>query len=275
MVRILHEDGKIDMKLCSIASGSSGNCIFVGSDKTNLLVDAGISAKRIENGLNRIDIKPDTIQGILVTHEHTDHVSGLGVMARRYHIPIYATYETAMALRRIKSLGQISEELFHYVEPDKIFAINDISIEPFSTSHDASNPVCYTMQIDGRKVGIATDLGKFDDYTVSKLGDSDLLMIEANHDINMLLVGKYPYYLKQRILGDRGHLSNDSSASLISKLISKKKQHIILAHLSKENNYEELAYETVLCELTRLGISSKDFTLSVAHRDVPSDMVII
>ncbi len=263
------------MKLCSIASGSSGNCIFVGSEQTNLLVDAGISAKRIENGLNKIDINPDTIQGILVTHEHSDHVSGLGIMARRYHIPIYATYETAMAFLNIKSLGNISDELINYVEPDKPFMINDISIEPFSTSHDAANPVCYTMKMDDEKVGIATDLGKYDDYILSKLDDADLLLIEANHDINMLMVGKYPYYLKQRILGDRGHLSNDLSAELISKLLKKKNQHIILAHLSKDNNYEELAYETVLCELNRLGTLSANLNLSVAHRDVPSDMVII
>ena len=264
------------MKLCSIASGSSGNCIFVGSEQTNLLVDAGISAKKIEYGLDRIDIKPDTIQGILITHEHSDHISGLGVMARRYHIPIYATYETAMVFRASKYLGKISDELINYIEPDKTFMINDISIEPFSTSHDAANPVCYTMQVDNNKLGIATDLGKYDDYILSKLGGSDLLLIEANHDINMLMVGKYPYYLKQRILGERGHLSNDSSAELICKLMDKNKhQQIILAHLSKENNYDELAYETVLCELDRLGTLSSDFKLSVARRDAPSDLVMI
>lgn len=263
------------MKLCSIASGSSGNCIYVGSEQTNLLVDAGISAKRIEYGLNKIDINPDTIQGILITHEHSDHVSGLGVLARRYHIPIYATYETAVAFRRSKSMGEISDELMNYVEPDKAFMINDISIEPFSTSHDAANPVCYTMSMDKGKIGIATDLGKYDDYILSKLNGSDLLLIEANHDINMLMVGKYPYYLKQRILGERGHLSNDSCADLICKLVEKKNRRIILAHLSKENNYEELAYETVLCELSRLGIPLSDFNLSVARRDVPSDMVVI
>lgn len=262
------------MKLCSIASGSSGNCIYVGSEQTNLLVDAGISAKRIEYGLNNIDIKPDTIQGILVTHEHSDHISGLGVMARKYHIPIYATYETAMAFRSIRSMGDISDELINYVEPDRAFRINDITVEPFSTSHDAANPVCYTLHSENEKVGIATDLGKYDDYIISKLDDSDLLMIEANHDINMLMVGKYPYYLKQRILGDRGHLSNDLSAQLICRLLRKKKQHIILAHLSKENNYEELAYETVLCELSKYRDISSDFSLCVARRDVPSDMVI-
>jgi len=271
----LDESGKIDMKLCSIASGSSGNCIYVGSNNTNLLVDAGISAKRIESGLSEIDILPDTIQGILITHEHSDHISGLGILARRYHIPIYATYETAFALQQIKSLGDVPQELYHFIKPNETFLINDINIEPFSTSHDASNPVCYTMQSEGQKVGIATDLGKYDDYIVSKLDDSDVLLIEANHDVNMLMVGKYPYYLKQRILGDRGHLSNDTSADLISKLIHPRLKNILLAHLSKENNYEELAYETVCCELMNrsCGFSAKN--VSVAHRDQPSDMVLI
>jgi Metal-dependent hydrolases of the beta-lactamase superfamily I len=263
------------MKLCSIASGSSGNCVYVGSDSTNLLVDAGVSAKRIENGLSGIDIMPDTIQGILITHEHSDHVQGLGILARKYHMPIYATFETARAISKIKSLGDIPEELFHFIQPNEAFQINDIKVEPFSTSHDAVNPVCYTMQSEGRKVGIATDLGKYDDYILSKLEESELLFIEANHDVNMLMVGKYPYYLKQRILGDRGHLSNDTSADLISKLISPRLQHILLAHLSKENNYEELAYETVCCELTSRGSSFLAENISVAHRDQPSRMLPI
>jgi phosphoribosyl 1,2-cyclic phosphodiesterase len=263
------------MKLCSIASGSSGNCIYVGSQNTNLLVDAGISAKRIENGLNGIDIMPDTIQGILITHEHSDHVSGLGILARRYHIPIYATYETACAIDRIKSLGDIPSELYRYVTPNEIFMINDICVNPFSTSHDAAKPVCYTMQSEGHKVGVATDLGKYDDYIVSVLEGSELLFVEANHDVNMLMVGKYPYYLKQRILGDRGHLSNDTSADLISRLIHPRLQHIFLAHLSKENNYEELAYETVCCELSNRGISFSAKEVSVAHREQPSRMVMI
>ncbi len=263
------------MKLCSIASGSSGNCIYVGSRNTNLLVDAGVSAKRIEYGLDDIDIKPDTLQGILITHEHSDHISGLGILARKYHIPIYATYKTVCALQRIKSLGETPSELYHYVRPDETFFINDICVEPFSTSHDASDPVCYTMQSEGRKIGIATDLGKYDDYIVSKLEGSEILYIEANHDVNMLMVGKYPYYLKQRILGDRGHLSNDTSADLIHRLLHPKLQHIALAHLSKENNYEELAYETVCCELLKRGSGFSSKMISVAHRDRPSRMVMI
>jgi phosphoribosyl 1,2-cyclic phosphodiesterase len=263
------------MKLCSIASGSSGNCIYVGSHITNLLVDAGISAKRIENGLNGIDILPDTIQGILITHEHSDHIQGLGILARKYHMPIYATYATILAIRQIKSLGDIPEELFKPIRPNEAFIINDIEIEPFSTSHDASDPVCYTMQSGGQKIGIATDLGKYDDYIISKLESSELLLIEANHDVNMLMVGKYPYKLKQRILGDRGHLSNEASANLITKLIHPGLQHILLAHLSKDNNYEELAYETVCCELLSRGCGFSAKKVSVAHRDQPSQSVLI
>ncbi|MGB4658226.1 MAG: MBL fold metallo-hydrolase [Mobilitalea sp.] len=263
------------MKLCSIASGSSGNCVYVGSNTTNLLVDAGISTKRIVSGLNGIDIMPDTIQGILITHEHSDHVSGLGVLARKYHVPIYATYQTARSIQQIKSLGEIPEELFHFIKPDEAFQINDIHIEPFSTSHDASDPVCYTLHSEGHKIGIATDLGKYDEYIVSKLIDSELLYIEANHDVNMLMVGSYPYYLKQRILGDRGHLSNETSADLIHKLINPRLQHIFLAHLSKENNYEELAYETVCCELSQRGSSFSAQDVSVAHREKPSEMALL
>lgn len=263
------------MKLCSIASGSSGNCIYVGSNRTNLLIDAGISAKRIENGLNSIDILPDTIQGILVTHEHSDHVQGLGILARRYHMPIFATYETARAIKQIRSLGDIPDELFHFIKPNEAFQINDIDVEPFSTSHDAANPVCYSIQSEGHKVGFATDLGKYDDYIVSNLEASEILFVEANHDVNMLMVGKYPYYLKQRILGDRGHLSNDTSADLISKLINPRLKHILLAHLSKENNYEELAYETVCCELMSRGSDFPSKNVSVAHRDQPSQMVLV
>jgi phosphoribosyl 1,2-cyclic phosphodiesterase len=263
------------MKFCSIASGSSGNCIYVGSNNTNLLVDAGVSAKRIENGLGDIDIRPDTIQGILITHEHSDHISGLGILARKYHIPIYATYETLGAIRNMKSSGDIPEELYNNINPNTTFYINDILIEPYSTSHDASNPVCYTMRSEGQKIGIATDLGKYDDYILSKLDSSELLYVEANHDVNMLMVGKYPYFLKQRILGDKGHLSNDTSADMISKLIHPNLKNIILAHLSKENNYEELAYETVCCELMNRGSDFSSDNISVAHRDRVSEVVLI
>lgn len=262
------------MNLCSIASGSSGNCTFVGSKNTKLLVDAGVSGKRIENGLNYLEVSPEDIQGILITHEHADHIQSLGVLARRYHTPIYGTAETINSILKMNSIGRISEELLHYVVPDEVFQINDITVEPFSTSHDASNPVCYTFQADGHKIGMATDLGKYDDYIISKLTGAEILLLEANHDVNMLMVGGYPYYLKQRILGDRGHLSNENSARLICRLFHDKLKYITLAHLSKENNYEELAYETVKVELNQfMSDRNSESILSVAKRDVVSDVL--
>lgn len=261
------------MNLCSIASGSSGNCTFVSSNKTKLLIDAGLSGKKIENGLNSIDVNPDEIQGILVTHEHTDHITGIGVLSRRYNIPVYGTTETICAILK-KNIGRISEDLIHCVIPDESFYIDDILIEPFSTSHDASNPVCYTFSANGHKIGMATDLGKYDDYIISKLAGSEILLLEANHDVNMLMVGGYPYYLKQRILGDRGHLSNENSAKLIGNLIHDKLKYITLAHLSEENNYEELAYETVRQELGKYYEDKKSQSiLSVAKRDIASLML--
>lgn len=259
------------MKLCSIASGSSGNCTFVGNENTKLLIDAGVSGKKIENGLNSIDVKAEDLQGILVTHEHGDHICGLGVMARRFNTPIYATPETIHAMLHMKNVGRIPEELFRYVTPDTSFYINDILVEPFSTSHDASNPVCYTFSSGGHKVGMATDLGKFDDYIISKLYGSEILLLEANHDVNMLMVGGYPYYLKQRILGDKGHLSNELSAQLIKSLLHENLKHITLAHLSEENNYEELAYETVRLELNEhFDDKRAEIMLSIAKRDMAS-----
>lgn len=264
------------MNLCSIASGSSGNCIYIGSQDTNILMDVGISAKRIEQGLSSIGVDPTKLDGILITHEHSDHVSGLGVMARRYHIPIYATAETINAIFRIKSVGRIAEELFQIIEPDVSFNIKDIEVNPFAISHDASNPVCYTFVHDGHKVGVATDLGKYDDYIVSNLSGCEALLLEANHDIHMLQVGSYPYVLKRRILGDRGHLSNDNSGRLICELFHDNLKHIILGHLSKENNYPELAYETVKYEIeqSNCGIM-ESCSVVVANRDEPSKLVTV
>lgn len=265
-----------NMNLCSIASGSSGNCIYVGNENTNLLVDVGISGKRIVSGLTGIDVNPENLHGILITHEHIDHVGGLGVMVRKYNIPVYATAETINAILRIKSIGRIPSDLFQIIDNDTPFMINDIEVNPFTISHDAANPVCYTFEKDGHKVGIATDLGKYDDYIVKNLSGCEILLLEANHDINMLQVGAYPYVLKRRILGDKGHLSNDNSGRLICELLHEKLKYIFLGHLSKENNYPELAYETVKYELLQKNQEyHASFNIFVANRDEPSELVSV
>ena len=197
------------MRICSIASGSSGNCIYVGSDATHLLVDVGISGKRTEAGLKELGLTMREIDGILITHEHADHIAGLGVLERKYEVPVYATRGTIEAIKRNTSVGKIPEDLFCPVQADEKIIIKDLSCNPMRISHDAAEPVAYRISHGRKKVGIVTDLGNYNDYTVESLKGMDALLLEANHDVNMLQVGPYPYYLKQRILGDRGHRSEE------------------------------------------------------------------
>ena len=263
------------MRLCSIASGSSGNCIYIGSDATHLLVDVGISGKKAEAGLNYLDLTGADIDGILVTHEHADHISGLGVMARKYGMPIYATKGTIKAIKECSSVGKIEDSLFREVKEDEKLMIKDLTINPMKISHDAAQPVGYRVSYGKKKVAICTDLGHFTDYTVECLRGMDALLLEANHDVNMLQMGIYPYPLKQRILGDRGHLSNERSGQLLCNLLHDNFQSVILGHLSKENNYEKLAYEAVRLEVT-MGdnpYKAEDFPMYVAKRDTVSQII--
>lgn len=263
------------MELCSIASGSSGNCICVGSDDYHVLIDAGISGKRIEAGLNSVNLKADEMQGILITHEHMDHIAGLGVLARRYGLPLYATAGTIQAILQTKSVGKIDPELFHEIHPKEEFSIGDLTIEPIAISHDAADPVAYKIKQPGKSMAVMTDLGVYTEQIVEKLQNLDVLFLEANHDVHMLQVGSYPYPLKQRILGDRGHLSNELSGRLLGEVLHDNFKTVFLGHLSKENNYPELAYETVRLEVT-MGenpYKGDDFPMYVAKRDEPSEMV--
>lgn len=263
------------MKLCSIASGSSGNCIFAASDSTNIMIDAGISGKRIESGLGEIGYAVRDMAGILVTHEHSDHISGLGVLSRRYGLPIYATRGTKEAVLNCKSVGEIPQELFHEVQPDVEFSIGDIVIHPIAISHDAKEPVAFVLRNGKKTLGVMTDLGRYDGYIIERLQNLDVLFLEANHDVHMLEVGTYPYYLKQRILGDKGHLSNELSGQLLGEVLHDNFKTAVLGHLSKENNYEKLAYETVRLEIDMADnpYHAGDFPIHVARRDEISDVI--
>lgn len=265
------------MRLCSITSGSSGNCIYVGTDTTHVLVDVGISRKRTEEGLKSLGICPGELDAIFVTHEHSDHISGLGVFSRKYNVPIYATTRTVDAIKGARSLGEIDGELFQTVKADESFTIKDMTVNPMRISHDAADPVAYRFSYGRQKIGVVTDLGTYNDYTVECLKGMDALLLEANHDVNMLQVGPYPYPLKQRILGDRGHLSNENSGRLLSRLLHDKLQYIVLGHLSKENNMPELAYETVMLEITQSDNCYKagDFPIQVAKRSEVSRLIEI
>ena len=263
------------LELCSIASGSSGNCICVGSDDSHVLIDAGISGKRIEQGLNEINLTSGEMDRILITHEHMDHIAGLGVMARRYGLPMYATAGTIEAICETKSVGKIDTELFHEIVPEETFTIGDLSVTPVSISHDAADPVAYRIKKDSRVFAVVTDLGNYDEHLVEQFQGLDVLLLEANHDIHMLETGIYPYPLKRRIMGDRGHLSNERSGQLLSELLHDGFGSVMLGHLSRENNYEELAYEAVRLEVT-MGenpYKAEDFPMYVAKRDQVSPVI--
>jgi phosphoribosyl 1,2-cyclic phosphodiesterase len=265
------------MELMSIASGSSGNCIYTGTDSTHLMIDAGISGKRIEQGLHTIGLTTSDMHGILVTHEHNDHISGLGVVARKYGLPIYATAGTVRAILESKSIGKVDESLFHVIRADETFTIGDMEILPLTISHDAAEPVAYVLRQGKKSAAVVTDLGVYNEYLSSRLQQMDVLFLEANHDIRMLQAGRYPYPLKQRILGEKGHLSNEASGQFLGGLLHDDLKAVVLGHLSKENNYAQLAYETVRLEITMNDTPYRgdDFPLMVANRDCVSERIFI
>ena len=263
------------MNLASIASGSSGNCIYVGNEKSHFLIDAGISRKRIVEGLTQMEVAPETIQGIFVTHEHMDHISGLGVFLRKYPVPVFATAKTIDEILSTSSLGKVDKNLFESITPDNPIYMDGIKVEASRILHDAADPVCYTVSDTESKVGVATDFGTYDEYLVEKLQGCESLLVESNHDLNMLMVGPYPYPLKKRIMGNKGHLSNERAGQFLSKVIGEECKHIFLGHLSKENNYGELAYETVKVELLlhNIDLDKANFTLQVASRTAPTCII--
>lgn len=265
------------MRLCSIASGSSGNCIYVGSDHTHLLVDTGISKKRIDEGLNKLGVTGEEINGILITHEHSDHIQGLGVFCRKYGVPVYATKGTIQGIMNYKGLGKFPEGLMREIKADQVFEVGDVKVRPFEISHDANEPTGFRMEHGEKSVAVATDLGVYNDYTIENLKDLNAIVLEANHDVHMLEVGPYPYYLKKRVLGNQGHLSNELSGRLLCEILHDKLKHIVLGHLSKENNYAELAYETVKLEVT-MGATpyrGDEIPLMVAARDDISEILCV
>ena len=262
------------MDLCTIASGSSGNCTYTGTGRTSVLIDAGLSGKKIEEGLRSIDRRPEELDAILVTHEHIDHIQGIGVMARRYHIPIYTTPGTAEYLITSKQQGRIDIGLLHMIEPDRPFGIGDLQITPFRIWHDAAQPVGFRLTDGKKSVAVATDMGCYDEYITEHLKDLDGIVLEANHDVNMLEAGPYPWPLKQRILGQYGHLSNELAGRLLCDILNGHMTAILLGHLSKENNYGPLALATVCSEIALSGIPyrAEELPIRVAGRYEPSPL---
>ncbi len=276
--KILNGKSGGEMHLYSIASGSSGNSIYVGDGKEEgILIDAGISKKKILEGLNKESIPVEGVKAICLTHEHRDHVQGLGPFLRTYGRPVYATEGTIAAIFREEMCGKLDRDMFHVIREDHPVQIGSLEVMPFAISHDAAEPVCFTISDGKKKVAVATDMGRYSDYTCSHLEDCDGALVEANYDEKMLQVGPYPYMLKMRILSELGHLSNETSGNLIRRLIHKKCKKVMLGHLSLQNNFPELAFETVKQELERdMDVWNEGHvSLQVAHRKEPTEVLVV
>lgn len=254
------------IKFCSLSSGSSGNCQYIETDRTKILVDGGFSGKRIEQLLSSIDVSPSEIDSIFVTHEHIDHVKGVGVMSRRYDIPIFANEETWASMG--KTIGNISEKNIKIFETETELQLKDLDIYPFRIFHDAANPVGYCFYHKDIKISIMTDTGWVNNNMKDAIKGSSLYLIESNHDTKMLKEGKYPWPLKQRILGTRGHLSNMDTGKVLTEVLNGDGETVLLAHLSKENNIPSLAHKTVKEYVEGFGLNAcRDITLDLTYRD--------
>ena len=248
----------------TLASGSSGNCALVSCGDTHLLVDAGISARRIVTGLKGLGVDPSALKGVLVTHEHSDHISGLTTLTKQLGLPVYATGPT---LRQLCYRIPFLEGLCRAFEPGDGFPVGELWIGSFPTSHDAACSVGYTLTGEGSKAAVATDLGRVTEEVLQAVRGCDMLVCEANHDEDWLKSGSYPYSLKQRILGDWGHLSNEMGAELAAAAVEAGARTVVLAHLSSENNTPARAREVASRRLRAAGIDpERDISLTVAPR---------
>lgn len=263
------------MKFCSLYSGSSGNSIFIASDNAKVLIDAGLAGKKIDDALKHIGEESSSIDGIFITHEHIDHIKGVGVLSRKYDIPIYANDNTWAVME--KNIGKIKEHNIRIMDRRSSITINDLEIRSFNIPHDAIAPVGYTVSSAGKNASVVTDFGVFTEEIRDNIIDSDIILLESNHDVNMLRMGPYPYKLKLRVLGENGHLSNeDCGSAIVSLLKNDKKKQIVLGHLSGTNNHPDLAYQTVVDVLSANGIRpGDDVILQLASRHNPSEIILL
>lgn len=258
------------LNFCSLYSGSSGNSLFVETQNTKILIDAGVSCKKIETALNDININPSSLDGILVTHEHIDHVQALGTLSKKYDLPVFVNQETLDAMP--KQRDKISDKNVKLFKVNDNFEIGDLKIHPFSIPHDAANPCGFSLYKDDKKISIATDIGHITNSILKNLEESLFVLLEANYDPEILRCTSYPFSLKSRIAGPTGHLSNEIAGKTISYLLQSGLKNAMLGHLSKESNFPELAYQTVVDELISNNNENK-LSLSVASRDNHSKII--
>lgn len=261
-------------KFCPLFSGSSGNCTYIGSGSDGILIDAGVSAKALEQSLWRIGVNTENVKNIFITHEHTDHVKGLRVFTKKFPCRVFMTEGTRESLLQTDALQNAQECI---IIPEKGVEIGNMLVKSFHTSHDTKEPCGYTIELaNGRKMAVVTDLGLVTTEVLGAVLGADLVLIESNHDVNMLQCGPYPYMLQRRILGAKGHLSNDACAETCVKLVRNGATRLILGHLSRDNNLPALAYQTTESALTAIGAKEgKDYLIRVAKPEWDENAMIV
>jgi len=253
----------MSLEMCILASGSSGNSIYIASNNTRVLIDAGLSAKQVAVRLEQIGVAPESINGICVSHEHGDHVAGIRVLQKRHRIPVYANAGTLNGIRRQPKSHEIAAKVF---QTGAAFEIGDIAIEPFSVPHDAYEPVGFRLQAGGTRIGVVTDLGMGTALIREKLRGCQAIIVESNHDEDLLREAPRPWPLKQRIRSRQGHLSNIDAARLITDSATDALEHVFLAHLSSDCNTPDTAMRTVASQLRLDGLSHINLEISHAHQ---------
>lgn len=260
----------LGLRFTVLGSGSTGNCTIVqGNDKT-IMVDAGLSMKKLEELMRERGVSPHEIDALVVTHEHSDHIKGLGAFARKHEVPIYANEATWGAMERL--IGTIAPEQRVIMESGEDLSFGSLQMQSYPISHDAAEPVGYCFQEDGEKLSLATDLGYVSDKVRRQIIDSDVLVLESNHDTEMLRMGRYPWNIKRRILSDVGHLSNVAAGEALIELMTDRTKRVYLAHLSLDHNQMDLAMLTVHSILENHGIFYKqeEFPLRHTYHDRPT-----
>ncbi|NEU30594.1 MBL fold metallo-hydrolase [bacterium LRH843] len=241
------------LRFSVLASGSTGNALYVETEQKRILIDAGLSGKKMDELFGQINRDPKELDGILVTHEHSDHIKGVGIFARKYKLPIYANEKTWQAMD--KQLGTLPTEQKFIFQTGTVKAFGDLDIESFGVSHDAAEPMFFVFHHAGKKLVHATDMGYVSDRIKGTIRGGDMFVFESNHDLNMLRMGRYPWNIKRRILSDVGHVSNEDAALALSEVIGDNTSRIYLAHLSLDNNMKELARLSVEQVLKEEGMA--------------------
>lgn len=263
----------MSLRFLSLASGSSGNCYYLGTDNHGILIDAGIGIRSIKKGLREHGIELETILGVFITHDHTDHIRGVGVLGEKYNIPIFATATVHDGINRNYCVTEKIGSSRREIEKEKEVLIGAFSVTAFEVPHDGSDNVGYYIEHANHKFAFATDLGSITPTVSEYLKKANYIVLEANYDREMLAYGKYPPHLKSRISNPHGHLSNHETASFAASILSSKLTHLFLCHLSKENNHPELALKTVTIRLQQEGaVIGEDIEVIALKRTSPSDL---